>query len=70
MAAFLEHYAAHVADGSVPFPGAVETRGTALRLRNVRIYERTGGVLSSILSADSASPVAGTAANGWELTNS
>ncbi len=45
--------------------GTVETGGPAVRLGNVRIYERTSGVLSSILSADSARAVAG----GWELTN-
>ncbi|PKP97216.1 MAG: LPS export ABC transporter permease LptG [Alphaproteobacteria bacterium HGW-Alphaproteobacteria-13] len=45
--------------------GTVETAGPEVRLRGVRVYERTGGVLSSILSADSARPVAG----GWEMTN-
>lgn len=45
--------------------GTVETGSGAVRLTNVRIYERTGGVLSSMLSADGARPVAG----GWELTN-
>jgi lipopolysaccharide export system permease protein len=45
--------------------GTVETTGPEIRLEGVRIYERTGGVLSSILSADSARPVAG----GWEMTN-
>ena len=45
--------------------GTVETAGGTVRLTDVRIYERTGGVLSSMLSADSARPVAG----GWELTN-
>jgi lipopolysaccharide export system permease protein len=44
--------------------GTVETRG-AVVLRDVTIYERTQGVLSSMLKADSAKPVAG----GWELTN-
>ena len=44
--------------------GTVETRG-AVVLRDVTVYERTQGVLSSMLKADSAKPVAG----GWELTN-
>lgn len=43
----------------------VETGGPAIILRKVTIYERTGGVLSSMLSADSARAVAG----GWEMTN-
>ncbi|WP_428679132.1 LPS export ABC transporter permease LptG [Sphingopyxis sp.] len=43
----------------------VETGGPTVILRNITIYERTGGVLSSMLKADSAKPVAG----GWELTN-
>ena len=43
----------------------VSGTGTAITLHGVRIYERSGGVLSSILSGDSARPVAG----GWELTN-
>jgi lipopolysaccharide export system permease protein len=43
----------------------VETGGPAIVLRTVTIYERTQGVLSSMLKADSAHPVAG----GWELTN-
>lgn len=43
----------------------VETGGPAIILRNVTIYERTGGVLSSMLSADSARAVTG----GWEMTN-
>lgn len=42
----------------------VETGGPAIVLRGVTIYERTGGVLSSMLKADSARAVAG----GWELT--
>ncbi len=42
----------------------VETGGPAIILRGVTIYERTGGVLSSMLKADSARAVAG----GWELT--
>ncbi len=44
--------------------GTVETRGPVV-LRDVTVYERTQGVLSSMLKADSAKPVAG----GWELTN-
>ncbi|MBA3942452.1 MAG: LPS export ABC transporter permease LptG, partial [Sphingopyxis sp.] len=44
--------------------GTVETGGPVVKLGNVRIYERTSGVLSSILSADSARAVDG----GWELT--
>ncbi|HEX2811631.1 MAG TPA: LPS export ABC transporter permease LptG [Sphingopyxis sp.] len=43
----------------------VETGGPAIVLRTVTIYERTQGVLSSMLKADSAHPVA----SGWELTN-
>src|SRR3546814_6535778 len=43
----------------------VETGGPAIVLRGVKIYERNGGVLSSILSADSGRAVAG----GWELTD-
>ncbi|HEY0594996.1 LptF/LptG family permease, partial [Sphingopyxis sp.] len=42
----------------------VETGGPAIVLRGVTIYERTGGVLSSMLKAPSARAVAG----GWELT--
>jgi lipopolysaccharide export system permease protein len=42
----------------------VETGGPSIVLRGVTIYERTGGVLSSMLKADSARAVAG----GWELT--
>jgi len=45
--------------------GTVQTGGPAVILNKLTIYERTGGVLSSILSADSARAVAG----GWELTN-
>ncbi len=45
--------------------GSVETGGSAVMLRDITIYERTGGVLSSMLKADSAKQVAG----GWELTN-
>ncbi|WP_033073929.1 LPS export ABC transporter permease LptG [Sphingopyxis sp. MWB1] len=45
--------------------GRVETGGPELRLADVKIYERTGGVLSGILSADTARPVAG----GWEMTD-
>ena len=43
----------------------VQTGGPVVTLGKVTIYERTGGILSSILSADSARAVAG----GWELTN-
>ncbi|SKB71053.1 LPS export ABC transporter permease LptG [Sphingopyxis flava] len=43
----------------------VETSGPAIVLRGVKIYERSGGVLSSILSADSGRAVEG----GWELTD-
>ena len=44
--------------------GTVETAGGTVRLGNVRVYERTGGILSSILSADSARAIDG----GWEMT--
>ncbi len=44
----------------------VDTSGPVITLGYVTIYERTGGVLSSMLSADSARAVAG---GGWELTN-
>ncbi|WP_447760519.1 LPS export ABC transporter permease LptG [Sphingopyxis panaciterrae] len=43
----------------------VQTGGPAVELGKITIYERTQGVLSSILSADSARAVDG----GWELTN-
>lgn len=43
----------------------VQTGGPTVELGKVTIYERTQGVLSSILSADSARAVDG----GWELTN-
>ena len=43
----------------------VQTGGPAVTLTGVKIYERSGGVLSSILLADSARAVDG----GWELTN-
>src|SRR3546814_19920139 len=43
----------------------VETGGPAIVLRGVTIYERSGGVLSSMLSADSGRAVA----DGWELTD-
>ena len=43
----------------------VQTGGPVVTLTGVKIYERSGGVLSSILSADSARAVDG----GWELTN-
>ena len=43
----------------------VETGGPAIVLRGVTIYERIGGVLSSMLSAPGARAVAG----GWELTD-
>ncbi|HEV7341535.1 MAG TPA: LPS export ABC transporter permease LptG [Sphingopyxis sp.] len=42
----------------------VETGGPSIVLRGVTIYERTGGVLSSMLKADSARSVAG----GWEMS--
>ncbi len=43
----------------------VETGGPGIVLRGVTIYERTGGVLSSMLSATSARAIKG----GWELTD-
>ncbi|MBJ7441622.1 MAG: LPS export ABC transporter permease LptG [Sphingopyxis sp.] len=43
----------------------VETGGPSIVLRDVTIYERTGGVLSSMLSAPTARAVEG----GWELTD-
>ncbi|MGQ3101186.1 MAG: LPS export ABC transporter permease LptG [Alphaproteobacteria bacterium HGW-Alphaproteobacteria-17] len=43
----------------------VETAGPAIVLRGVTIYERTGGVLSSMLKADSARALPG---GGWEMT--
>lgn len=42
----------------------VDTSGPVIVLGYVTIYERTGGVLSSMLTADSARAVQG----GWELT--
>lgn len=45
--------------------GTVETGGPVLILRDVTVYERTQGVLSSMLKADSAKAISG----GWELTN-
>lgn len=42
----------------------VQTGGGAVKLAGVRVYERRGGILSSILRADSARPVDG----GWEFT--
>lgn len=42
----------------------VETGGPAIVLRGVTIYERTGGVLSSMLKASSARAIDG----GWEMT--
>lgn len=45
--------------------GTVATGSQPVRLTKVTIYERTGGILSSILSADSARAVDG----GWEFTN-
>ena len=42
----------------------VETSGPSIVLHGVKIYERSGGVLSSILSADSGRAIDG----GWELT--
>lgn len=44
--------------------GIVETAGPAIILRNISVYERKGGVLSSILTADSAHAVDG----AWALT--
>ena len=44
--------------------GTVESGGDTVRLGKVTIYERTAGVLSSVLSADSARAVNG----GWEMT--
>ena len=43
----------------------VETGGPTITLQNVTVYERTQGVLSSMLKADGARPVAG----GWEMAN-
>ncbi|WP_332816751.1 LPS export ABC transporter permease LptG [Sphingopyxis sp.] len=43
----------------------VETGGPAIVLRGVTVYERTGGVLSSMLKAARARAVDG----GWELTD-
>lgn len=43
----------------------VQTGSKPVRLTGVTVYERKGGVLSSILSADSAVAVDG----GWQLTN-
>lgn len=43
----------------------VQTTGGTVKLTGVRVYERTGGVLSSILRADSAHAIDG----GWEFTN-
>jgi lipopolysaccharide export system permease protein len=40
-------------------------RNAATRLTKVSIYDRSGGVLKSVVDADSAKPVAG----GWELSN-
>jgi lipopolysaccharide export system permease protein len=40
-------------------------RGLRTRLSNVAVYDRTGGLLKSIVTADSAT-VSG---NGWQLTN-
>lgn len=45
--------------------GIVETGGPAIVLRDVAIYERRGGVLSSILSADTGRAAEG----GWALTD-
>ncbi|MBN8844523.1 MAG: LPS export ABC transporter permease LptG [Sphingomonadales bacterium] len=45
--------------------GTVETGGPAIVLRDVTVYQRTQGVLSSMLKADSAKQVA----DGWEMTN-
>lgn len=43
----------------------VQTDSRPVRLTGVTVYERNGGVLASILSADSAVAVDG----GWQLTN-
>lgn len=43
----------------------VETDRPVILLRGVKIYERTGGILSSILTADTAHAVG----NAWELRN-
>lgn len=40
-------------------------RGANTRLTHVAVYDRTGGILKSIVDADSAKPIDG----GWELTN-
>ncbi len=40
-------------------------RGAGVRLTNVSVYDRSGGVLKSLVEADSARPLAG----GWELIN-
>lgn len=40
-------------------------RGVATRLTNVSVYDRTGGMLKSVITAASARPVAG----GWELAD-
>ena len=40
-------------------------RGAGTRLTKVSVYDRTGGILKTLVEADSAKPVAG----GWELTN-
>lgn len=45
--------------------GSVTIDGDTVRLGKVKIYQRVQGVLSSMLTADSARAVAG----GWELTN-
>ncbi len=45
--------------------GTVETSNQTIKLNTIAIIERKGGILSSILYADSGHPVAG----GWELTN-
>jgi len=41
-------------------------RGLGTRLTNVSVYDRTGGVLKSVIDAAIAKPVAG---GGWELNN-
>lgn len=40
-------------------------RGMDTRLTNVSVYDRSGGILKSLVDAEQAKPVAG----GWELTN-
>lgn len=53
------------AGGNLINAGTVQAGGAAVTLQKVTIYERSGGVLASIVSADSGKYVAG----GWQLTN-